>query len=283
MLKPVFLAALLSSAAAVAYAQTPPSTPPANTPSATTKPMTTTMPAPAASADTRKLIGRNVKNTAGDTIGEIKSVFIGPDGKVDSVMVGVGGFLGVGEREVRMAWSDLNVTDNGEKVTVNMTKDQLAAKPEYKYRDTAWRGQVFNDAGPWKANDMKAGDTRPATATTADNRAPAATKAGGDFNADGQASGSGLIGASVRNGAKETVGKIEEIWVDKDGAIKTVVISVGGFLGMGAKNVAMKWSEIQVARDGNDVVVMTNATKDSLKAMPEYKETATVPQQGKGG
>ena len=63
--------------------------------------------APSATADTRKLIGRNIKNADGDTIGEIKSIYINKDGKVDSVMVGVGGFLGVGDREVRIAWSDL--------------------------------------------------------------------------------------------------------------------------------------------------------------------------------
>ena len=91
--------------------------------------------APSATADTRKLIGRNIKNAEGETIGEIKSIYINKDGKVDSVMVGVGGFLGVGDREVRIAWSDLRITDNGEKVTVNMTKDELKAKPEYKYKE----------------------------------------------------------------------------------------------------------------------------------------------------
>ena len=41
---------------------------------------------------------------------------------------------------------------------------------------------------------------------------------------------SALIGAKVRNGNKETVGKIDDIYLDKDGNIKTIVISVGGFL-----------------------------------------------------
>ena len=58
-------------------------------------------------ADAKKLIGRDIKNADGDTIGEIKSVYISSGGTVDSVMVGVGGFLGVGEREVQLAWKDL--------------------------------------------------------------------------------------------------------------------------------------------------------------------------------
>lgn len=285
MLKRIVLAALITSGAAAAYAQTNPAPQQAATPPAATAPATKSMPAPAASADTRKLIGRNIQNAQNETIGEIKSVFIGKDGKVDSVMVGVGGFLGVGEREVRLAWNELNISENGEKVTVNMTKDQLKAKPEYKYGDPSWRGQVFNDAGVWKTTDSRpATDTsRPApNQQTAANTAPV-TRPGGDFNAEGNVSGSAVIGATVKNEARETVGKIEEVFVGPDGAIKTVVVSVGGFLGMGAKNVAVKWSDLKIERDGRDLLVKTNWTKDTLKAMPDYKNDRAAPAQTRSG
>ncbi|TAJ26030.1 MAG: PRC-barrel domain containing protein [Reyranella sp.] len=282
MLKRIVLAALITSGAAAAYAQAPSANPQqAATPPAATAPAAKPMAAPAASADTRKLIGRNIQNAQNETIGEIKSVFIGKDGKVDSVMVGVGGFLGVGEREVRLAWSELNVSENGEKVTVNMTKDQLKAKPEYKYSDASWRGQVFNDAGVWTTSDTA--KPAPANSTqTAANTAPD-TRAGGDFNAEGNVSGSAVIGATVKNDAKETVGKIEEVFVGPDGAIKTVVVSVGGFLGMGAKNVAVKWSDLKIERDGKDLLVKTSWTKDTLKAMPDYKDDRPAPARTKSG
>lgn len=274
MLKRIVLAALITSGAAAAYAQ-PASGQQGTTPPATTAPATKSMAAPAASADTRKLIGRNIQNAQNETIGEIKSVFIGKDGKVDSVMVGVGGFLGLGEREVRLAWNELNVSENGEKVTVNMTKEQLKAKPEYKYSDPSWRGQVFNDAGVWKTTDA----TRPASnQQTATN-----TRPGGDFNAEGNVSGSAVLGATVKNEARETVGTIEEIFVGPDGAIRTVVVSVGGFLGMGSKNIAVKWSDLKIERDGQDLLVKTNWTKDSLKAMPDYKNDRAVPSQTRSG
>ena len=279
MLKRIVLAALITSGAAAAYAQTNPAPQQAATPPAATAPATKSMPAPAASADTRKLIGRNIQNAQNETIGEIKSVFIGKDGKVDSVMVGVGGFLGVGEREVRLAWSELNVSQNGEKVTVNMTKDQLKAKPEYKYGDPSWRGQAFNDAGVWKTTDA----SRPApNQQTAANTAPD-TRAGGDFNAEGNVSGNAIIGATVKNDAKETIGKIEEVFVGPDGTIKTVVVSVGGFLGMGSKNVAVKWSDLKIERDGRDLLVRTGWTKDTLKAMPDYKDDRPAPAATKSG
>ena len=212
MLKHIVLAAFLTCGAAAAYAQPQ---------QAASPPASATVDAkmaPSATADTRKLIGRNIKNADGETIGEIKSIYINKDGKVDSVMVGVGGFLGVGDREVRIAWSDLKITDNGEKVMVNMTKDELKAKPEYRYKNETWRGQVFTDTGPWAArpsdtartadaprpaSDQLAQTTKPpadrATDKPADRPNVAATTSTGDFNAAGEMSGNALIGATVRN------------------------------------------------------------------------------------
>ena len=298
MLKHIVLAAFLTCGAAAAYAQPQQATSP---PASATAPANTTM-APSASADTRKLIGRDIKNADGDTIGEIKSIYISNDGKVDSVMVSVGGFLGVGDREVRIAWSDLKITDNGEKVMVNMTKDQLKEKPEYRYKNESWRGQVFTDTGPWSArpsdaarapdaprpaSDQLAQTTKPPPDRSADKPSDrpnvAATTSTGDFNAAGEMSGNALIGATVRNDKREAVGKVEDVYVDNVGAIKTVVVSVGGFLGVGSKNVAVKWSDLKFSKDDKSIVIMTSWTQDSLKAMPDYKEERRQPATKSGG
>ena len=292
------LAAVITGLAATANAQTPPpapATPPAAT--ATTKPM----PGPQA-ADAKKLIGRNIKNADGDTIGEIKSVYISSGGTVDSVMVGVGGFLGVGEREVQLAWKDLQVADNGEKVTVNMTKDQLKAMAPYNYKDTSWRGNVFSDRGVWTeeqraARDARAGtdaaapvsrdpamadrkttaDRKPTATTTTGPAATAATESTGDFNAAGDLSANAVIGTKIRNENKDTVGSVQDLYLDSQGATKTVVVSVGGFLGVGAKDVAIKWSDLKQSRDGKSVVLVTSLSKDELKALPDYAEERRRP------
>jgi len=94
------------------------------------------------------LIGENVYNGTGDdaqNIGDVNDLVISNDGSVQSVIVGVGGFLGMGEREVALAWSDLQISNNGEQVMVNMTKDQMKGLPEYKYTDPKYRGTVFTD------------------------------------------------------------------------------------------------------------------------------------------
>lgn len=54
-----------------------------------------------------KLIGLNVYNNENDKIGDIKELMLSKDGKVDLVVLGVGGFLGVGERDVAIKWSDM--------------------------------------------------------------------------------------------------------------------------------------------------------------------------------
>src|SRR6266851_115990 len=249
------------------------------------------LPAPAATADTRKLIGRKIQDAQNETIGQITSIYIGPDGHVDSVMVGVGGFLGVGEREVRIAWSDLRVEHYGEKVMVNMTKDELKARPEYSYGDTSWRGQVFSDKGPWIAADpnrsASAADRMPNNGVAIGRQATAdrntATTSTGDFNAAGDMSGAAIIGATVRNENHEAVGKVQDIYVDSGGAIKKVVVAVGGFLGMGAKDVAVNWSDIRFSRDDTSLVLTTTWTKDSLTGMPDYKYERRVPATKSGG
>ena len=121
------LAAAITGLATTAYAQTTPTMPdtaPARP--ATSDSMKRSTPAPVA-ADAGKLIGRSVSNPQNEKIGKVESVYVTSDGKVDSVLVSVGGFLGIGDREVKLGWNDLQVMDNGEKVVVNMTKDELKA------------------------------------------------------------------------------------------------------------------------------------------------------------
>jgi hypothetical protein len=76
----------------------------------------------------QSIVGKNVVNTKGDTIGEIKSV------KGDQVIVSVGGFLGIGSRDVALNWNELTMTGSGDnaKLQTTMTKDELKNLPEYK-------------------------------------------------------------------------------------------------------------------------------------------------------
>ncbi|WP_296379937.1 PRC-barrel domain-containing protein [Reyranella sp.] len=87
------------------------------------------------------------------------------------------------------------------------------------------------------------------------------------------------MGAKVRNQNRDTVGTVQDLYVDASGSIKTVVIAVGGFLGVGSKDVAVKWRDLKRTRDGKSVVLSTDLNKDQLKAMPDYKDERRVPSQ----
>jgi sporulation protein YlmC with PRC-barrel domain len=125
-----------------------------------------------------------------------------------------------------------------------------------------------------------------AYAQTTPSPAPAPadrTVSTGDFNAKGDMAASALIGTKVRNANKESIGKINDIYLDKDAKVTDVVISVGGFLGVGSKDVAVKWSDLKLSRDDKSIVIMTSWTKDSLKAMPDYKYERRQPASKSGG
>jgi sporulation protein YlmC with PRC-barrel domain len=80
-----------------------------------------------------------------------------------------------------------------------------------------------------------------------------------------------LIGNSVKNEANETIGSINEIVLGKDGKVAAVIVGVGGFLGIGEREVAVNFDSLKLSRDtSNNLVVMMNATKDSLKAAPAW-------------
>jgi hypothetical protein len=72
---------------------------------------------------------------------------------------------------------------------------------------------------------------------------------------------------------------VQDVYVDASGAIKSVVLSVGGFLGVGSKDVAVKWSDLKQTRDGKSVVLTTILDKDQLKALPDYKDQRRQPNQ----
>jgi sporulation protein YlmC with PRC-barrel domain len=121
---------------------------------------------------------------------------------------------------------------------------------------------------------------------------------------EGQWRASKLIGVNVYNDNNEKIGDIEELIVDKSGKVDNVVLGVGGFLGMGEHYVAvpmekLKWVNEPVRTSSTTTApadkstvgeanrtnraeraadekwypdhAVYNATKDQLKAMPQFK------------
>jgi sporulation protein YlmC with PRC-barrel domain len=116
--------------------------------------------------------------------------------------------------------------------------------------------------------------TRPASPGMA-TTSPAPTAASSTpkyFTADHQVRSSKIVGSSVYNDQNQSIGSIDDVLMsDSDHKAATAVISVGGFLGMGAKLVSVPFDQLKI---GNDKIVMPGATKASLEGMPEYRYTS---------
>ena len=76
---------------------------------------------------------------------------------------------------------------------------------------------------------------------------------------------------NVYDPSEKKIGEISDVLVDKDGKISAFIVSVGGFLGMGEKHVAVPFDNIQETQGKRDRWLTMNTTKDALKTAAGYK------------
>jgi len=77
-----------------------------------------------------------------------------------------------------------------------------------------------------------------------------------------------VIGSSVLNEANETIGKIDDLLVTRDGKEPYAVLSIGGFLGMGTHMVVVPYDSLKFA---DNRVVLPGGSKDGLKMLPVFQ------------
>ncbi|GAA5109444.1 PRC-barrel domain-containing protein [Bartonella jaculi] len=81
---------------------------------------------------------------------------------------------------------------------------------------------------------------------------------------------SSLIGANVYNLENENIGEVKDL-ILRENSIAGIVITTGGFLGIGESYVVVSPETIQMTNDYGKWKLITNATKDSLKEAPTFK------------
>jgi hypothetical protein len=77
-----------------------------------------------------------------------------------------------------------------------------------------------------------------------------------------------VVGSSVVNDANQTIGKIDDLLVTRDGKEPYAVLSVGGFLGMGTRLVVIRYDSLKFA---DNKIVLPGGTKDGLKMLPAFQ------------
>ncbi|HEX7533003.1 MAG TPA: PRC-barrel domain-containing protein [Methyloceanibacter sp.] len=81
-----------------------------------------------------------------------------------------------------------------------------------------------------------------------------------------------LIGQSVLDANNQSIGEVTDLITDKDGKVVALLIGAGGFLGLGEKDVAIRFEDVKISRDeNNDLSVMAKVSNDQIAAAPDYE------------
>ena len=225
-------------------------------------------------------IGQNAQQ-----IGTINDLVLDQRGNVAAAVIGVGGFLGVGQKNVAVGYDQLSWqanTDGSARAVLNTTKDALNAAPAFNY----------------PANDAQAMNAAPAasTATPTQQPAPAATNQASNSTTLTDANGNpvqpevnpaslkpvdlasmktdDLKGIDVIGPQGQKLGSINDFVLTKDtGKVDAVVVDFGGFLGIGTKQVAISYNHLKLVTDPNNKRYLeVNVTKDQLNAQQAYNK-----------
>jgi hypothetical protein len=142
------LALFLVSVPASVLAQNAPASDPATQPPATALPDATAIERPPTPVEGQiitqdkatllasSIIGGSVYSPANESIGDVNDLVVKPTGEIEAVVVGVGGFIGIGEKDVAIALNRFTMEPTPDlsstKLVLNATKEELEAAPAFK-------------------------------------------------------------------------------------------------------------------------------------------------------
>ena len=151
----------------------------------------------------------------------------------------------------------------------NATQAQPPAAGEQDGKDATVLPRGSDATAPSKPAESEPGmGAAGRTGTTLDGSAT--TGSAGLSTNSSAAVTSAAIGKDVLNEAGDTIGEVEDIVTDQSSNTVYAVVSVGGFLGIGDKNVLVPVDELNVGAE--NVILMSQSTEEDLKALPAYED-----------
>jgi sporulation protein YlmC with PRC-barrel domain len=251
MTKLAVAAAIAAAVTSTAYAQQPQSTTTGPAPSA-----------PLAQLTHYYIINyykQNVYDSSGANIAEVADVLVGKDGKIEGFIMSVSGLSGIDEKTVAVPFDAVKSSQqNGSmRLTMNTTKDQLEKAPAFKF-DTAFAQQNQNTT-TGQSQSTTTGVTTSAHAqvlTTVPNNATTVTN---------------YYKQNVYDDSDAKIAEITDVLIGQDHKIDGFIMSVGGFLGIGEKNVAVPFDAVKATQVNGNWRLTMDATKDQLQMAPGFK------------
>ncbi|WP_417418676.1 PRC-barrel domain-containing protein [Hoeflea sp.] len=231
-----------------------------------------------------KLIGSAVYGSASedaDMIGDINDIVITPEGQVASVIVGVGGFLGIGEKDVSVSYDTIEwVERDGDRwLVANMTREQLEAAPAFDrttlYSDDRSAEADANATGQMPAEDQTAEKVENGTSAVdmAEEKTTGIDRSAMTPVMTDELSAENLIGRTVYSANDENIGEVGDVLLTSDNKVEGFVLDVGGFLGMGEKQVAISPENLDIRADADgELTIFTPFTQEQLEAQNEYSK-----------
>lgn len=288
MLRPILTASVLALVlAAPSMAQAPAATPSELEQSGLTPPTVLSQGYSAHGQDVlvTQLIGQMVYSSTEDNaeeIGEITDMVVTSGQGISAVVISVGGFLGVGEKQVAVDFTQLTWAeraDGSRRWVLETTVETLTEAPAF-----IWGESEENTGDPALTTqqeeaqlvdgDPNAVPVDPALTTDQPERTQISTPVDRsgftEFDEAGMTAEE-LRGIGVYGINDEQIGTIGDILLNTDGSFDAVVVDVGGFLGLGAKPVAVGFDNLVFSSDtfGNRYLFI-NANREQLEAQPEY-------------
>jgi sporulation protein YlmC with PRC-barrel domain len=195
-----------------------------------------------------------------DNIGQINEIVLSHDGAVRALVIGAGGFLGMGEQDIAVTMDQVTIAydqDDSSRmyVLVNASTEMLERSPRY-------------DRTALQDDEMTPAENQ----RTALNR-PEIAREGYSPVEVTEISSALLVGQSVFDTSEDSVGTVDDLIMDEAGKVTNVIIDFGGFLGMGSSQVSLSYDELTILTNaGNDDVrVYVDATKEQIQNLPQHR------------
>ena len=230
---------------------------------------------PYGAAKASEIIGMAVKNYQGEKLGKVEDLAVDVEsGRILQVIVSTGGFIGVGDTLTAVPPGALHHDVAHKVLHLDANKEKLKAAAKFElaqwaeHSDSKHLSEVYRYYGEESAfNFIDKEDV------VLDDQLKIANESQALLPASRLSQiqqGSKLMGMAVKNRQEEKLGKIENMLVDLSaGRVVAVIISSGGFLGMGDELSAVPPTALRFTTDRT--TLQLDASKEMLGNAPHFK------------